>query len=572
MMFQELKNNLTRDFSSFPELRLALLGDSATQFLSKAIKGYGYFERLKLETFEADFDQMDRQILDSGSELYRSKSKFIVLYPCAEKLWERFVASGTGAKPNFHSLILEEIKAWWRNIALHSGAKVIQFNLIEINDGVFGHFASKTTMSFPYQIKKLNLELMDAARAAGDVFIVDVASLANSIGQSNAHDSRLYAASKIALAPDFLPAVAKGVVDVLKAINGNVRKCLVLDLDNTLWGGVVGDDGIENIQIGELGMGRSYNMLQTWAKALKDRGIVLAVCSKNDEEIAKLPFRKHPDMRLRLDDIALFIANWDNKVDNLKLIQRTLNIGFDSMVFVDDSPFERNMVREFLPMVTVPDLPEDPAMYVPYLRSLNLFELASFSQEDMQRTSQYQQDRTRADFEKTFTSIDDYLRSLEMASTVQAFNDFSVPRVAQLTQRSNQFNLRTFRYTEADIDRLRKSEEFITLSFELRDKFGNHGLVGVAILKQLSTEEAFIDTWIMSCRVLKRGMEEFMLNYMAKQAQQRGTRYLMGEYLPTAKNAIVGDLYGRMGFEPCDGRWELDLQLFKARKTFIREA
>jgi FkbH-like protein len=571
MRFTDLKKNLAKDFSSFPVRRLALLGDSATQFLAKAIRAYGYEEKLNLAIFEAEYDQVNRQILDPTSELYHSNPEFIVLYLSAEKYWARFVAASYDAKTRFSADMLAEVRNWWTTIARNCKAKIIHLNAVEINDAVFGHFASKTSASFPYQIKKFNLELMNLAQEQKHVFLADVAGLANEIGYQNAHDPRFYAVAKVAFALDFLPAVAKALLDIVKAISGNLRKCVVLDLDNTLWGGVIGDDGIENIQVGELGMGHAYDALQLWAKELKNRGIILAVCSKNNEDTAQAPFREHPDMTLRLDDIAVFVANWDNKVDNLKLIQKTLNIGFDSMVFVDDNPFERNLVRELLPAVTVPELPEDPALYVPYLRSLNLFETASFSEEDQQRTKQYQQEIARVDAQKAFTSIDDYLVSLEMVSEVKPFDDFSIPRVAQLTQRSNQFNLRTIRYTEADVDRMRKSDEFITLSFHLQDKFGDHGLIGLIILKKLGDAKAFIDTWIMSCRVLKRGMEEFIVNQMAGHARQQGIRHLIGEYIPTSKNAMVKDLYPQMGFQANNGTWELELEDFPGLKTFIRD-
>jgi FkbH-like protein len=374
------------------------------------------------------------------------------------------------------------------------------------------------------------------------------------------------------MALDFIPSVAKAVVDVVQAIRGNAKKCLILDLDNTLWGGVIGDDGIENIQIGELGMGHAFDDLQRWARELKNRGIILAVCSKNEDETARKPFRDHPDMVLRLEDIAVFVANWNNKVDNIKYIQSVLNIGFDSMVFVDDNPFERNLVRELLPSVTVPELPEDPALVVSHLCSLNLFETASYSEEDLRRTQQYREEIVRTEFQKTFTSIDDYLAGLEMTSCVRAFGDFDVPRIAQLTQRSNQFNLRTIRYTEADIERLRKSGDFMTFSFHLEDKFGDHGLIGLLILEKSNGKSAFIDTWIMSCRVLKRGMEEFMVNQMVEQARVAGINRVRGEYIPTAKNAMVKDFYPRMGFASSNGNgeWELDLERFKEFKTFIK--
>jgi len=570
MLFAELKQNLDRDFSTLPKRRLALLGDSATQFLARTIKAWGYEEKINFEIYEADFDQLNSQILDANSELYHSQPEYIVLYLSAEKLLDRFAATGLDGRARFGDEVLAEIQNWWATIAKHSHAKIIQLNFIEINDAVFGHFAAKVASSFPFQIKKINFELMRLAQEQKQVFLADVAGLSNQAGYANTHDPRLYASAKVAFALDFLPLVAKAIVDIVKAIGGNVMKCLILDLDNTLWGGVIGDDGMENIQIGDLGMGHAFDRLQRWARELKHRGIILAVCSKNNEETAKKPFRDHPDMILRLEDIAIFVANWNNKADNIKHIQATLNIGFDSMVFLDDNPFERNLVREHLPAVVVPELPDDPSLYVPHLCALNLFETASFSSEDLQRTKLYQEEAARNDFQQSFTSIDDYLISLAMVSEVKPFDDFSLPRVAQLTQRSNQFNLRTVRYTVADIDRLRKAEDYLTMSFQLEDKFGDHGLIGLIILKQLDEAEAFIDTWIMSCRVLKRGMEEFIVNQMARQARARGLKRLIGEYLPTSKNNMVKDLYRQMGFTARDGQWELDLQLFQELKTFIR--
>jgi FkbH-like protein len=571
MGFRDLKKNLSKDFSGFPIRRLALIGDSATQFLAQAICGQGFDEKINFQIFEAEFNQFNTQLLDSGSELYRSKPDYVILYLASEMLQDRFARMEPRTRECFADHVVSELETWWKAVAEHSHAKVIQLNFVEINDGVFGHFGTRVSSSFTYQIKKLNLTLMDRAREHGHVFIANVAGLASEVGYSMAHDTRFYAASKVAFALEFLPAVAKGITDIVQAVGGNIKKCLALDLDNTLWGGVIGDDGMENIQVGELGMGHAFDALQHWAKQLKQRGIILAVCSKNDEENAKRPFRDHPDMILRLDDIAVFMANWDNKVDNLKRIQAALNIGFETIVFLDDNPFERNLIRELLPTVTVPELPEDPALVVPYLCSLNLFETASYSEEDLQRTRQYQDEQARAEAQKSFTSIDDYLRSLEMESEVKSFDDFSVPRVAQLTQRSNQFNLRTIRYTEADIDRIGKSEKYVTLSFQLADKFGDHGLIGVVILEKLDAKTAFIDTWIMSCRVLKRGMEEFIVNQMAARASAGGVERLVGEYLPTAKNKMVKDLYSQMGFSACNGKWELNLPGRSDMKTFIRQ-
>jgi len=337
-----------------------------------------------------------------------------------------------------------------------------------------------------------------------------------------------------------------------------------------MWGGIIGDDGLENIQIGSLGIGKAFSEFQYWVKKLKNRGVILAVCSKNTEHIAKEPFEKHPDMVLHLDDIAVFVANWENKADNIRQIQSILNIGFDSIVFLDDNPFERNIVRENIPGITVPELPEDPAEYLEYLYSLNLFETISFTNEDVERTKLYQVEAQRNTVQQKFTNEDDFLKSLDMVSLVEPFNKFNTPRVAQLSQRSNQFNLRTVRYTEADIERLSASDQHYTFSFTLEDKFGDNGLICVLILHIEDDETLFIDTWFMSCRVLKRGMENFVLDTIINFEKEKGFVYLKGEYLPTAKNEMVKAHYQTLGFTNKNEHWSLNINEHQNRKTFIK--
>jgi FkbH-like protein len=276
-------------------------------------------------------------------------------------------------------------------------------------------------------------------------------------------------------------------------------------------------------------------------------------------------------MVLRMEDIAVFVANWETKVDNIRHIQSILNIGFDSMVFLDDNPFERNMVRENIPGITVPELPEDPAEYLEYLYSLNLFETISFSGEDTERTKQYQVEAQRTVLQKSFASEDDFLQSLQMVSVVEPFTKFNTPRVAQLSQRSNQFNLRTVRYTEADIESLASDKDHSPFTFTLEDKFGDNGLICIIILKKESTDTLFIDTWLMSCRVLKRGMEDFTLNTIAAYAKENGYTYLKGEYLPTEKNEMVKDHYKKLGFAESGDHWTLDVQHYNEKKCFINK-
>jgi FkbH-like protein len=299
-----------------------------------------------------------------------------------------------------------------------------------------------------------------------------------------------------------------------------------------------------------LGIGKAFTEFQQWVKKLKNRGIVIAVCSKNNEETAKEPCVKHPDMILRLEDISVFIANWDNKADNIRQIQSILNIGFDSMVFLDDNPFERNIVRENIPQMTVPELPEDPGEYLEYLYDLNLFETVSYSKADRDRTKQYQTEAQRVSLKKVFANESDFLKSLDMISEVRGFDTFNTPRVAQLSQRSNQFNLRTIRYTDADIQRISTDDHYRNFSFTLSDKFGDNGLIGVVILEKQDEETLFVDTWLMSCRVLKRGMENFTLNTLVEYAKKNGFKRIIGEYITTPKNKMVEEHYQNLGFTP----------------------
>ena len=308
-------------------------------------------------------------------------------------------------------------------------------------------------------------------------------------------------------------------------------------------------------------------------KKLKNRGIIIAVCSKNDEGKAKEPFEKNPEMVLKLDDIAVFVANWENKADNIRTIQRTLNIGFDSMVFLDDNPFERNMVREHVSGVTVPELPEDPGDYLEYLYTLNLFETASFSEGDKDRTKQYQIEAKRVSLQQSFTNEAEFLKSLDMVSEVKGFDKFNTPRVAQLSQRSNQFNLRTVRYTEAEIAAIESDLHYATFSFTLVDRFGDNGLICVIILEKQDTETLFINTWFMSCRVLKRGMENFTLNTLVDYARSNGFKRIIGEYLPSAKNQMVEEHYPHLGFSKIEGtnaaKYVLDVEMYEEKECYI---
>ncbi len=568
--FSQLKKNLKKDYSSLKVIKVAILGDTATQFLLQALRGTGYDYGFDLQIWEADFNQIERQVFDSTSELYEFKPEIVIVFQSAHKL----LATYNKLKPDKYSSLteyqLELVENLNSTISSRLQSKIIYYNYTEINDAVFGNYANKVASSFLYQLRKLNYELMVFATKNPNFYLCDLSSLQNQVGKSNFFHTSVYINTEMVLSIDILPEVALRTLDLIAAMEGKFKKCLILDLDNTMWGGIIGDDGLENIQVGSLGIGKAFTEFQYWIKKLKNRGIILAVCSKNTESVAKEPFEKHPDMLLKMEDFAVFVANWENKADNIRYIQSILNIGFDSMVFLDDNPFERNIVRENIPGITVPELPEDPADYLEYLYPLNLFETISFSNEDVERTTQYQVEAKRNILQKSFTNEADFLKSLNMVSLVEPFNKFNSPRVAQLSQRSNQFNLRTVRYTEADIELLAgDNKDYHTFSFTLEDKYGDNGLISIVILKTENKNKLFIDTWLMSCRVLKRGMEHFVLNTIVNYAKEKGFSTINGEYIPTAKNEMVKDHYLKLGFQQTGNLWELNVSAYELKECLI---
>ncbi|NOW94983.1 HAD family hydrolase [Mucilaginibacter sp. SG564] len=568
-IFSELKKNLKNDFSLLRTVKIAVLGDTATPLLAQALRGTGFDTGFDLQIWEAGFNQIERQVFDPKSELYAFAPEVVIICHSSHSLLARYNKQDPS---EYNSLAQDRLALIGDlHIALNAGlsARVIYYNYTEINDAVFGNYASKTPSSFLFQLRKLNYELMLYAIHQTNFYICDISSIQNQLGKATFFQSSLYINTEMVFSIDILPWVAAQTTDLIGSMYGRLKKCLILDLDNTLWGGIIGDDGIENIQLGNLGIGKVFTEFQHWIKKLKNRGIILAICSKNTESIAREPFEKHADMVLTLDDIAIFKANWDNKADNIRQIQTELNIGFDTMVFLDDNPFERALVRNDIPALTVPELPEDPANYLDYLYTLNLFESTTLTDEDANRTRQYQIAVKRNEEQQRYADEDTFLQSLNMTSAVEPFNAFNTPRIAQLSQRSNQFNLRTVRYTETDIKVISDSTDFFSFSFTLTDKFGDNGLTCAIILKKEAEDTLFIDNWFMSCRILKRGMEHFTLNIITAFAKANGFSYLKGQYLPTSKNEMVKHHYRDLGFEAHGDHWILDTGTYTPKKNYV---
>jgi FkbH-like protein len=451
--------------------------------------------------------------------------------------------------------------------AIHTrmGAAVILQNLSAPVETFSGSYEGRLPGTLPWLVARINLELDMLAGA--NLAILDVAGLAANVGVANWHDPTQWNMAKQPFALNYVPIYADYVCRIIAARRGKSRRCLILDLDNTLWGGVIGDDGLEGIVIGNGdATGEAYLHVQQVELGLRERGIALAVSSKNDDAVARKPFREHPDMLLREEHIAVFQANWSDKASNIKAIAETLSLGLESMVFMDDNPAERHQVRSALPDVAVPELPADPALYGRTLLAAGYFEAIAFSEEDRKRAAFYQQNAQRAALLDP-SDMEGYLRSLDMEIAFAPFDAAGRTRIAQLIGKSNQFNLTTKRYSELDVRQMEEDPRVFTRQIRLADRFGDNGMISVIICRML--QDAWeIDTWLMSCRVLGRRVEEAVLQEIVRHAEKSGAKKLVGMYIPTARNGLVKEHYRKLGFTriACAANgtetWELDIAAF----------
>lgn len=549
------------------KLRLAVIGSSTLTHLLPAIRVGALRRGFLVEIYEGEFGMYRQEIADRNSSLYRFHPDVLLLALDAHHL-----AGGEGASAES---VLDELRPLWRIAREELGCAVLQQTVLPILAPLLGNNEDEDSSSPAAIVDRINRQLRAAAHEAG-VHLLAVDRLAAEHGTHALYDPALWFRAKQEVHPAAAPLWGDHVARLLAALRGLSAKCLVLDLDNTLWGGVVGDDGLEGLLLGQgNAMGEAYVAFQRYALRLARRGVILAVCSKNDEATARAVFERHPEMVLRRKDISCFVANWQDKATNLRQIARSLNIGLDALVFADDNPFERNLIRQELPDVAVPELPEDPALYAQTIADAGYFEALSITDEDRARTRQYQANAEREQMRAGSTDMDSYLRGLQMKLLWSPFDRIGLSRIAQLVNKSNQFNLTTRRYTQEELEATMNDPAALTLQLRLTDTFGDNGMIAVVIGRRRSATALEIDTWLMSCRVLGRQVEEATLNLLAGQALTQGYTELIGLYKPTAKNGMVKEHYSRLGFVPCneasepDTAWTLDLAQYAPRSTAI---
>ena len=559
----------------FTPVKVALVGDGTLSLVAPAIEGSGVRHGVLIDVVLGGYNAVVQESFDETSAVHAAKPDLVVLAPDYRILGFSRAAPSREAADNLVEAAFARTRMIVERMRNSARGGVIVQTVPGPADSLFGSF-DRIEGTTPFAMTEaFNERLREWARS-GAIIIADIARLAASIGYERWDDPRHWHASKLPFSPDFTPAYADVIARVVGALKGKAKKVLVLDLDNTLWGGVIGDDGLDGISLGQgSATGEAFLAIQNFALDLRQRGVVLAVCSKNEDATARQPFKEHPEMALKEEHIAVFQANWTDKASNLRTIAEKLNLGIDSLVFVDDNPAEREQVRRELPMVAVPELPEEPAFYPRYLAAAGYFEAVAFSEEDRARADQYQTNAVRAELMSSSSDINSYLRSLEMRCRIGSVSSLNRPRVAQLINKSNQYNLTTRRYTEAQVADMETRQDKLMLQVRLEDRFGDNGIISIAIVNKTGREWD-IDTWLMSCRVLGRCVENAVLATIADYARSQGATALTGSYIPSAKNQMVQDHYKKLSFTLTDKsesgatRWRLDLDQYNEPELPMR--
>lgn len=568
---------LLKEHESGTPLRIAVLGGSTTSDIIKVLELFLRNRGIIPSFYESEYAQYWSDAVFGAPLLSAFKPEIVFIHTCSRNIEEK-PSVGEDGKSVAEKLEREyaRYEKMWTSISEKFGCVIIQNNFEMPSERLLGNREVGCAYGRIDFITRLNIKLYDYARTHSNFYIHDINYLSAAYGLEQWHELRHWHLYKYAMSVSAIPEFAYSLSNIICSVMGRNKKVLALDLDNTLWGGVIGDDGQSGIEIGsETSEGQSYLRLQKFIKAHKELGVLLTVCSKNDPENA-LEGLNHPDGVLKPGDFALIKANWNEKSLNLEETAQELNLLPESFVFVDDNPVECDIVRAQVPEVTVINF-ENPEECIRAIDKCGFFEVTNLSADDAKRGEMYAANAQRAAAEKKFASYDDFLASLEMSAVIGEFDPVHIPRITQLTNKSNQFNCTTKRYTQAEMESVAASGDHIRLCGRLTDKFGDNGIVSVVIGEKKGTE-LHIDLWLMSCRVLKRGMEYAMINRLVEEAAKAGITEIFGYYYPTKKNAMVKELFGDFGFAKLSGDesgntvWKLDVNGYVPKKVFMEIA
>jgi FkbH-like protein len=556
------------DIPDEKKIKIALLSSFTIDPLAMYIDIKSRLVGLYPEIYTGPFNQYQQEILDKGSKLYAFKPDVIILAVHAESLLgedfcSEFVKSS--GKEQYQTEIIDQFEKLLSLLTSRTNALTLMNNFIVPSFTPLGILDNKVDMGLKNFFYGLNQRLTDLCRESNQVYVVDLEGVASKHGKASYLNFEMYYRGSFVFGESFLPVIADEYMRYIKALKNLSRKCIVLDLDNVLWGGIIGEDGFDGIKLGKDSPGNAYVDFQRLLLSYYNRGIILAVNSRNNYEDVIKVIREHPYMVLREKHFAAMRVNWQDKVQNMIELAKEININLDTLVFVDDNPREREQMKQALPQVLVVDFPASPFLYRQALENLNDFDALALTEEDKTRGEMYYTRRMRKQLEESMVSMEDFLRSLEMKVVISRADDFSLPRIARLVNKTNQFNLTTRRYTDVEIKKMKENrDEFGIYSLQVIDKFGDEGIVGVAIVRK-EPQTWILDSFLMSCRVIGRKVETAFLAKIVADAKKKGVSTIVGEYIPTQKNALVEGFYADNGFEKFQQKgeissWRLDLK------------
>ncbi|MFW9769545.1 MAG: HAD-IIIC family phosphatase [Candidatus Thorarchaeota archaeon] len=540
------------DTNEKDSLNLAVVGSSTLEPLAACIDIKLRLEGFTPRTFVGGFNTYRQESMDTNSLLYQAEPDVIVLAVDAWSVLDQmflstFARTSDKDRQELQKQLVKDVASVAQILEKKTSAIILLNNFILPVFSPLGIVDNKQKTGLRSFFEEANAQLVETFADSSRVFVVDLDSVASEFGKSRIINWNTWYRGSVPFSEEFTPFLADTYLRYVRALKSRTKKCIVLDLDNTLWGGIIGEDGIEGIKLGNAAPGIEYLDFQRSLLSLYNRGIILAICSKNNYDDAIKVFQEHPFQILKEEHFAAMRINWQNKATNIAELAKEINIGLDSMVFFDDNPVERSIVSQAHPEVLVVDLPKNPRLYRETLENLDVFDVLSLTKEDMVRGEMYAGKRKRAELETSMESIEDFLRTLEMKVRIKPVDDFDTPRVVQLIGKTNQFNLTTRRYTDAEVQKFREEDSSIVYSMAVTDKFGDEGVVGVAIVKKKDTDW-WIDTLLMSCRVIGRSVETAFLAKIVKDARADGASRIIGEYIPTKKNPPAAKVYETHGF------------------------
>ena len=547
------------------KIRIALLGSFTLNGLAETIQVKCAEKKIQCITYVGEYNQYNQEILNPQNNLYKFNPDLTFLLIDTRTLLKELFHHPHSISPDERKSLVSqktnEILALATKFSNNSTSTLVVANFAIPTFSSYGIFENKTDFGFHRMLNEINNKLADELSKSDSVYVYDFDKFVAKFGEKNVFDYKQFFFGDMKISLDYIPYLASELMSYVIGHLGISKKCIVLDLDNTLWGGIVGEDGFNGIKLGPDPPGNAFVEFQKTLLSLHQRGIILAINSKNNYDDAIKVIREHPYMQLKEENFAAIRINWNDKVSNLKEIADEINIGLDSLIFFDDDPVNREYVRVSLPQVMTVELPQDPSEFTNVLKHLNEFSVLKITQEDQQRGKMYAEQRKRTDLEKSSSGLQDFLKQLDLKVSIKNANDFTIPRISQLTLKTNQFNLTTKRYQESDIKKFSQDTNYLVGCAQVEDKFGDNGITGVFIVDKKNPQEWYLDTFLLSCRVMGREVEKGILNHIINKAKESGAQKIRARFIPTHKNKPIEDFLPSCGFKKESDSWVYSVNL-----------